>query len=73
MAGALVGAAAEEGVKRTGVQKKARKKAGLGVSEGAGPKKKVSSWIEHVKKVSKDKGISYKEAMKVAKQTYKKN
>ena len=34
--------------------------------------KKPSSWIEHVKKVAKDKNISYKQAMSVAKQTYKK-
>ena len=38
----------------------------------AGQGKKTSPWILHVKKVSKDKGISYKEAMKVAKSTYKK-
>tara|TARA_R110000772_G_scaffold649_1_gene2222 strand:+ start:59 stop:235 length:177 start_codon:yes stop_codon:yes gene_type:complete len=31
----------------------------------------ASAWIEHVKKVSKDKKISYKEAMKVAKASYK--
>ena len=31
----------------------------------------ASEWIEHVKKVAKQKGISYKEAMKVAKSTYK--
>ncbi len=31
----------------------------------------MSDWINHVKKVSKEKGISYKEAMKVAKSTYK--
>ena len=28
------------------------------------------SWIEHVKKVAEEKGISYKEAMTVAKETY---
>ena len=32
----------------------------------------ASGWIEHVKKVAKDKGISYKEALKVASKTYKK-
>jgi hypothetical protein len=37
----------------------------------AGQGKKTSPWILHVKKVSKEKGISYKEAMKVAKSTYK--
>lgn len=31
----------------------------------------ASEWIIHVKKVAKQKGISYKEAMKVAKATYK--
>tara|TARA_R110000796_G_scaffold52370_7_gene123378 strand:+ start:485 stop:667 length:183 start_codon:yes stop_codon:yes gene_type:complete len=31
----------------------------------------MSEWIDHVKKVAKQKGISYKEAMKVAKSTYK--
>lgn len=41
------------------------------------PKKEVkekegSAWIEHVKKVQASKGISYREAMKVAKDSYKK-
>jgi hypothetical protein len=31
----------------------------------------ASEWITHVLKVSKDKGISYKEAMSVAKSSYK--
>lgn len=31
----------------------------------------MSEWIDHVKKVAKQKKISYKEAMKVAKSTYK--
>ena len=31
----------------------------------------MSDWINHVKKVAKQKGISYKEAMSVAKSTYK--
>lgn len=30
-----------------------------------------SAWIEHVKKVQKDKGITYREAMSEAKKTYK--
>ena len=30
----------------------------------------LNPWIAHVKKVQKQKGISYKEAMKIAKQTY---
>lgn len=32
----------------------------------------MSDWITHVKKVAKDKGISYKDALKVASKTYKK-
>lgn len=32
----------------------------------------MSSWVSHVKKVSSEKGISYKEAMSVAKSTYSK-
>ena len=31
----------------------------------------MSDWISWVKKTAKDKKISYKEAMKVAKSTYK--
>lgn len=31
----------------------------------------INPWIAHVKKVQKQKGISYKEAMKIAKQSYK--
>ena len=31
----------------------------------------MSEWIEHVKKVSAQKKISYKEAMKIAKASYK--
>ncbi len=31
----------------------------------------MSAWIDHVKKVSKEKGITYKEALKVAGETYK--
>jgi len=34
--------------------------------------KKTSPWITHVKKVAKQKNISYKEALKVAKESYKK-
>lgn len=36
------------------------------------PEKEGSAWIEHVKKVQASKGISYREAMKVAKDSYKK-
>ena len=32
----------------------------------------MSSWITHVKKVAKEKGIKYNEALKVAGKTYKK-
>ena len=32
----------------------------------------MSAWTDHVKKVSKEKGISYKEALMVAGETYKK-
>ncbi len=35
-------------------------------------KKGAGSWIAHVKKVAKQKKISYKEALKVASKTYKK-
>tara|TARA_R110002074_G_scaffold348213_1_gene518600 strand:+ start:754 stop:903 length:150 start_codon:yes stop_codon:yes gene_type:complete len=31
----------------------------------------VNLWIEHVKKVAKDKGIKYNEALKVAGKTWK--
>jgi hypothetical protein len=33
---------------------------------------KSSAWIDHVKSVQKEQGISYKEAMKIAKGSYKK-
>lgn len=32
----------------------------------------MSDWISHVKKVAKEKGIAYKDALKVAGKTYKK-
>ena len=32
----------------------------------------ASSWIDHVKKVAKEKKISYKEALKIAGKTFKK-
>lgn len=42
----------------------------------AAPKKKKAAganpWIAHVKKVAAAKGISYKDALKVASKTYKK-
>ncbi len=36
------------------------------------PKASGNPWIQHVKKVQKEKGISYKEALKLAKHSYKK-
>jgi hypothetical protein len=36
------------------------------------PKPSGNPWIQHVKKVQKEKGISYKEALKLAKHSYKK-
>ena len=71
LAGAAAGAATEEAIKRSGAAKKARKKAGLGHMEGHG--KKPSAWIQHVKKVASEKGIPYGKALKIAKDTYKKN
>jgi hypothetical protein len=38
---------------------------------GEGIKKGKNPWIAHIKKVQKEKGISYKEAMKIAKHSYK--
>ena len=35
-------------------------------------KKSTSPWIAHVKAVQKDKGVSYKEAMSLAKESWKK-
>ena len=37
----------------------------------AGQGKKPSPWIAHCKKVAKEQGLSYKDAMKVASKTYK--
>ncbi len=37
-----------------------------------GAKKSGGGWIAHVKKVAKQKGIKYGEALKVASKTYKK-
>ena len=34
--------------------------------------KKPNAWIEHVRHVAEDKNISYREALKIAGQTYKK-
>jgi len=49
---------------------------GLSVAGGtlklAGQGKKMSPWIEHCKKVAKEQGLSYKDAMKIASKTYKK-
>lgn len=38
----------------------------------AGQGKKTSPWIAHCKKVAKEQNLSYKDAMKVAKSTYRK-
>ena len=35
-------------------------------------KKKMNPWIQHVKKVAVEKGISYREALKIASKSYKK-
>ena len=34
--------------------------------------KKPNAWIEHVRNVAEDKNISYRDALKLASQTYKK-
>lgn len=48
---------------------------GEGKSKGKGKGKgttKSNPWIEHVKKVAKEKGIPYGQAISVAKESYKK-
>lgn len=40
--------------------------------KGAKKKKGATGWIAHVKKVAKEKGIKYGQALKVASKTYKK-
>ncbi len=54
-------------VKRPTLSEKKSYRAG---KKGGG--KKTSNWIQHVKTVAKQKGISYKEALKVAKSSYRK-
>jgi hypothetical protein len=44
-----------------------RKTTSAGKSTGS-----ANPWIQHVKQVQKEKGLSYKEALKQAKLTYKK-
>jgi hypothetical protein len=51
----------------TRLKKSKKKMSGKGGGKGS------SSWIEHVKDYAKNHGCSYKEAMKGAKSTYKKN
>ena len=34
--------------------------------------KKSNAWIDHVKKIVEEKNISYRDALKIAGQTYKK-
>lgn len=36
-------------------------------------KRKMNPWISHVKKIAEQKGMSYREALKIASTTYKKN
>ena len=55
----------KQGMEIKGLKDKAKKK-GKKSSKGGG------GWIAHVKKVAKQKKISYKEALKVASKTYKK-
>ena len=58
--------------------KKAKEHYGVGLSPAggslklAGQGKKTSPWIAHCKRVAKEQGLSYKDAMKVASKTYKK-
>ena len=58
--------------------KKSKEHYGLGLTPAggglklAGQGKKTSPWIAHCKKVAKEQGLSYKDAMKVASKTYKK-
>ena len=54
----------KQGMEIKGLKDKMKKK-GKKKSGGGG-------WIAHVKKVAKQKKISYKEALKVASKTYKK-
>ncbi len=41
--------------------------AGMGVTGGAGN----SAWVAHVKRVAAQKGLSYKDALKVASKSYR--
>lgn len=69
----IVGDGITDNIKRAGKKvaiKEAKKQ--LEKLDGKGIGKKTSSWIEHVKSVASKQGISYKDAMKVASQTYKK-
>ena len=34
------------------------------------PKRQANAWVSHVKKVAADKGISYKQALSIAKDSY---
>lgn len=33
-------------------------------------KRKVNKWVEHVRKIAQDKGITYKQALSIAKDSY---
>jgi hypothetical protein len=68
----LVSGTPKEQKKEAKVQKKDLVEAKKEVKEVKEKEKEASSWIEHVKKVQASKGISYREAMKVAKDSYKK-
>ena len=59
---------AGKGLNVAGKGKKTKKGGALKL---AGQGKKSSPWIEHCKKVAKEQGLSYKDAMKVASKTYR--
>ena len=63
--GALVGAAASEATKQSGVGKKLRKTT---VGDGAHTKKKTSSWQQELSEFRKKNKCSLKEAMKACKE-----
>jgi hypothetical protein len=51
---------------------KMKQKSGKAKATAKRSKAGAGSWINHVKQVAKTKGISYKEALKVASKSYKK-
>ena len=64
--GAALGSAAADQLAKRG-RSEIKKQTGVGK-----PKQVVNKWVNHVKAVAKDHGITYKEAMSKAKSTYKK-